>query len=75
MEVHGSGWRARERTVIARKEHNLNKNDYLKLDIEELEPLIGSEDSEVYLRYKLRNASRRSSRIFEIFSTKEKREH
>ena len=53
----------------------LNKKDCLKLDVEELELLMGPEDSEVNPRYLLMNASRRGSRIFEIFSTKEKNEH
>ena len=75
MEVQGSGWSARERTVVARMENYLNKKDCLKLDIEELELLMGPEDSEVNVRYVLMNASRSSSRIFEIFSTKEKSEH
>ena len=43
MEVQGSSWSARERTVIARMEKYLNKNDCLKLDLEELELLIGPE--------------------------------
>ena len=53
----------------------LNKKDCLKWDIEELELLMGPKDSEVNLRKKLMNASRRSSRVVEIFSTKEKSEH
>ena len=75
MEVQGSSWSARERTVTARLENYLNKEDCLKFDIEELELLTGPEDSEVNLRYLLMKASRRSGRIFEIFSTKEKSEH
>ena len=57
------------------KSDELRVEDCLKLEIEELELLMGSENSEVNLRYILMNASRRSSRIFEIFSTKEKSEH
>ena len=53
----------------------LKASDCLKLEIEELELLLGPEDSEVNLRYILRNASRRGRRIFEIFNTKEKSEH
>ena len=49
MEVQGSGWSARERTVIARVEDYLNKSDCLKLEIDELELLMGPEDSEVVL--------------------------
>ena len=46
-----------------------------KLEIEELELLLGPEGSEVNLRYILRNASRRGGMIFEIFSSKVKSEH
>ena len=45
------------------------------MEIEELELLLGPEDSEVNLRYILTNASWSGSRIFEIFTTKEKGEH
>ena len=65
MEVQGSSWSARKRTVIARMETDRNKNNCLKLDIEELELLMGPQDSEVDLRYLLMNASKRSSRICE----------
>ena len=75
MEVQGSSWNARERTVIAKMEQYLNESDCMKLEIEELELLLGPEDSEVNLRYILRNASRRGGRIFEIFNSKEKSEH
>ena len=75
MEVQGSSWSARERTVIARMEKYLNESDCMNLAIEELELLLGPEDSEVNLRYILTNASRRGIRIFEIFSTEEKSEH
>ena len=40
-EAHGSSWSARERTVAARMENYLDRNDCLKLDIEELEFLMG----------------------------------
>ena len=46
-----------------------------KLEIEELELLLGPEDSEVNLRYILTNASRTGSRIFDFFCTKEKSGH
>ena len=64
-----------EKTVMARMEKYLNKSDDVKLDMEELEPLFGPEDSEVNLRYILAHAIRRSSNIFEIFSTEEKSDH
>ena len=47
----------------------------MKLEIEELELLMDPEDSEVNLRYLLTHARKRSSRIFEIISTKEKIDH
>ena len=50
MEVQGSRWSARKRTVIARMENYVNKSDRLKLEIEELELLMGPKDSEVNLR-------------------------
>ena len=75
MEDQGIGWNARDRTVIAKLEKYLNESDCLKLEIEELELLLGPEDSEVHLRHILRNGSRRGGRIFEIFSSKEKSKH
>ena len=63
-EVQESSWSSRERTVIARMEKYLNKSDCSKLGIEELELLFGPEDSEVNLRYILRNASRRGQQDF-----------
>ena len=75
MEVQGSSWSARERTVVARMEKYLNDSDCMKLEIEELELLLGPEDSEFNLRYILTHACRRGCRIFEIFSTKETSEH
>ena len=64
MEAQGSCWSARETY--------LNKEDCLKLEIEEMELLIGPEDSEGDLRYVLMNASRRGSWIFEISARKRK---
>ena len=45
------------------------------LEVEALELLMDPEDSEVCLSYILAHAKRRGSRIFEIFSTKEKSDH
>ena len=42
-------------------ENHLNRKGCLKLDIEASEFLMGPEDSEVYLKYILTNASRRGS--------------
>ena len=41
-------------------EQYLNENDSMKLEIEQLELLLGPGDSEVNVRFFLRNASRRS---------------
>ena len=68
-------WNARDRTVIAKMEQYMNKSDSIKVEIEELESLLGPEDLEVNLRQILRYASRKGGRIFEIFSSKEQSEH
>ena len=50
MEYEGEHrWTARDRTFIARMEQFLNENDNMKVEIEELELLLGPEDSEVDL--------------------------
>ena len=41
MKDRGSGWNARDRTVIAKKEKYLNESDCMKLELEELELLLG----------------------------------
>ena len=68
------GWMPKNRwwVMIARMENYLNKNDCLKLDIEELELLMGPEDSEVDLRYTLMNASRRAAGFSRYFARKRK---
>ena len=75
MEDQGSGWNARARALSAKMEKYLNESDCMKLENEELELLLGPEDSEVNLRHILRNASRSGGRIFEILNSKEKSEH
>ena len=72
MEFEGEHrWTARDRTVIARMEQYLNKNDNMKVEIEELEFLLGPEDPEVHLRHILRYArKKKGGRIFEVFSSK-----
>ena len=75
MEVQGSSWIARRKTVTAKMEKYLTASECLKVEIEELELLMAPKDSEVNLRYMFRNASRRGSRIFEICNTKQKSEH
>ena len=56
-----------------KKEDYLNKRDSVKVEVEELELMMSPEDSEVHLRYILMNASRRSSNIFGILITKERK--
>ena len=67
----GYRWNARDRTVTARMEQYLNESDSLKEEVEELELLLGPEDSEVDLRHILRCATRRDRRMFDIFSRSE----
>ena len=58
------------RLVIERLQY-LNDNDSMRVEIEELDSLLGPEDSEVDLRQLLRYARRKKGgRIFESFSTK-----
>ena len=72
MEAQRSIWSTRERTVIAGMENHLDRSADMKVENHELELLMDPEDSEVCLRYFLTRARRRGSRIFKIFSTKEK---
>ena len=76
MELESEhGWTARDRTVIARVEQYLNENDNMRVEIEELESLLVSEDSEVDLRQILRYARRKKGgRICDIFSSKRQSE-
>ena len=46
-----------------------------KLDTEALERLIEPEDEEVCLRYILKYSTRRGSNVFQLFDTKEKKDH
>ena len=64
IEDMGSSWNARERTVIARIEQYLSASDFMKLEILELELLLGPGDSEVFSRCVLRNASGEGGMIF-----------
>ena len=54
---------------MANMDSSFEKSDNLRVDFRELEHLVGPEDSEVNLMYILTKASRRSSSIFDIFST------
>ena len=63
-------WTARDRVVIAKMEQYLNESDNMNVEIEELELLLGPEDSQFDLRHILMNASKKKGRrIFEIFSS------
>ena len=59
MEVQRRNWSTRERKVIAALENHLDESDDMKVEIEELELLMGPEDSEVDQRFFLMNANSR----------------
>ena len=64
-------WTARDRTVITKMEQYLKESDNMKVEVEDLELLLGPEDSEVDIRYILMNARRKKGRrISQIFSSK-----
>ena len=73
MEVQGTAGVSAKGRFFAKKEDYLNNHDSVKVEVEELELMMSPEDSEVHLRYILMNASRRSSNIFEILSTTERK--
>ena len=52
-------WTARDRTNVAKMEQYLNESDTMKVEVGELELLLGPEDSEVDLRYTLMYARRK----------------
>ena len=58
-------WTARDRTVIAKMEQYLNESDNMKEEIEELELLLGPEDSEVDLRERCTTSGVGWSRVCE----------
>ena len=43
-------WSARDRTVIAKTKQYLEESQSLKVEVEELEPLLGPDDSDVDVR-------------------------
>ena len=62
-------WTARDRVVIARMGQHVDRSESLKVEVEELEPLLGPEDSEVDIRHIAMNArSKKRRRHFHIFS-------
>ena len=69
-EVEGRRWTARERTIIARTKHYLEESYSVKVDVEELEDLLGAEDVGVDLRRIMKEArDDRGHKIFETFSS------
>ena len=56
------GGRERDRTIVAKMEQHLNEGDNMKVEIEELELLLGSEESEVDLKFIVMNATRKQGR-------------
>ena len=52
-------WTTRDRVVIARMEQYLDRSDCMKVEVDELELLLGPEDSEVDSRYILSYARRK----------------
>ena len=63
IEEQGSSWSSREKKLTAQNGGLSEKHDNVKVEVEELELMLSSEDSEVNLRYVLMNASRWSSKI------------
>ena len=55
-------WNARDRTVIAKPKQHLEEGDSLKAEVEELESLLGPEDSDVDFRRILEEARNKKSR-------------
>ena len=49
-------WSARERTVVARTKQYLEENKSFKVEVEELESLLGPDDSDVDFRRILQEA-------------------
>ena len=50
FEVEDQTWSARDRTVIARTKQYLEENKSFKVEVEELESLLGPDDSDVDFR-------------------------
>ena len=71
FEVEDQMWSARDRTIIAKTKQYLEERKSLKVEIEELESLVGPEDTDVYFRrIREKNKGRKWLHdIFETFST------
>ena len=69
-EVEGWGWSARERTIIARTKQYLERSYSVKVEVEELEDLLGPEDVNVDFKRILKEArDERGRNVFETFSS------
>ena len=75
LEEQRVAWSSSERKVIAAVEDYVERCAGTKVDIEALERLMEPEEVEVCLRYVLKYATRRGSNIFQLFDTKEKKDH
>ena len=70
FEVEGRGWSARERTIIARTKRYLKESYSVKVEVEELEDVMGPEDVAVDFRRIMKEArAERGRKIFETFSS------
>ena len=69
-EVEGRGWSAKERTLMARTKQFLERSHRVKVQVEELQGLLGPEDVDVDFRRFLKEArDGRGRKIFETFSS------
>ena len=67
---NGQGWSAREKTIIARTKQYLKESYSVKVEVEELEDLLGPEDVAVDFRRIMKEArAERGRKIFETFSS------
>ena len=70
FEVEDQMWSAKDRTIIAKTKQYLEESKKLKVQIEELESLLGPDDTEVDFRRILEEArDEKSFAIFETIST------
>ena len=69
-EVEGRGWSARERTIIARTKQYMEESYSVKVEVGELEDMLGPEDVLVDFRRIMKEArDERGRNIFETFSS------
>ena len=70
FEVEDQMWSARERTIIARTKQYLEDSHGIKVEVEELETLLGPDDLDLDFRRILEEArDEKGCGIFETFST------